>query len=94
MQAADVGPVFLGGFKYIGGMHPAAVNYGLAGVPFQLSSYISDDIVGRGNKNHPGEVGHLLGRTTGRAALNFSSQPLCRSDTPAARGNNVVTLPP
>jgi hypothetical protein len=94
MQAANVSPVFLGGFKYIGRMYAAAVNYGLAGMPFQGGSYIGNNIVRRGNKNHLGESGHLLGRMAGHAVLNFSSQPLCRSNAPATHGNNLITLPP
>jgi hypothetical protein len=60
VESAHFGPGLSGRLEYIDRISPAAVNHALAGVPFNLSGYPGDSIIGGGDKDKLGVIGDSL----------------------------------
>jgi hypothetical protein len=60
VKSAHFSPGLSGRLEYIDRISPTAVNHALAGVPFNLSGYSSDSIIGSGDKDKLGVIGDSL----------------------------------
>ena len=76
MEAADKSTALPRWLKDIGGVCAATVDYALTWVPLNLGGHLGNGIVGGGDENELGLIGHCLGAILYPASGHGLCQPL------------------
>ena len=92
MEAADKSTALPRWLEDIGGVGAATVNYVLTGVPLNLGGHLGNGIVGGGDENELGLIGHCLGAIVCPASGHGLCQPLGGGFGTTGNGDHRVFL--